>query len=154
MIISTVTGNVGKDAELRNAGGTSVCKFSIASEARVKNEKVTTWVGCDIWGKRGEALVRHITKGSKVTVVGEQTQREHDGKHYIDIRVDQIALQGGNRTEQRAPASSGGGFEDVPDEGAPNPRNLRSTPVDDYGPESDASEIDAEANAADDDIPF
>ena len=57
-------------------------------------------------------------KGSKVTVTGEMTLREHNGKVYHQLRVHDIALQGGRRDDgqRSAPApkqrQQGGGFDD------------------------------------------
>lgn len=118
MINATVAGNIGKDAETKSVGGSTVTEFSVASEEKIKDEKVTTWVRCAIWGKRGEALERYLTKGTKVTAIGNLTAREYtkDGqtRTSLDLRVDQIALQGGNRSEgrtaDRAPGNSSGGF--------------------------------------------
>jgi single-strand DNA-binding protein len=116
MIIATVTGNLGKDAELRAAGNGQVCSFSIASEEKVKGEKTTTWIGCAIFGKRGEALCPHLSKGTRVTAVGKLKTREHNGKTYLDIEVFEIALQGGGKPsgERSAPApaaTAGGGYD-------------------------------------------
>lgn len=108
MIFATVAGNIGKDATMRQAGSDSVCSFGVASESKVKGQKVTTWVDCSVWGKRGEALVQHLTKGSRVTVVGELSTREHNGKTYLSVRVSEIALMGGGNRN----GGSGGGSGD------------------------------------------
>jgi single-strand DNA-binding protein len=134
MIIATVTGNLGRDAEMRDAGKDRVCSFSIASNEKVKGEDVTTWVDCALWGKRGESLVTYLTKGSKLTVVGSLSQRfsEKTQKTYLQLRVSEIALQGGGagrEPAQRAQTST-----------KPAP----SQPTDDYG----------SASGADDDLPF
>lgn len=118
MIFATVTGNLGKDAALRDVGKDNVCSFGVASEAKVKGEKVTTWVDCSIWGKRGESLCQYLTKGSKVTVVGELSTREHNGKTYLALRVSEIAMQGGGKKSDGAGGggssrSSGGGCDDT-----------------------------------------
>jgi len=114
VIFATVTGNLGKDAALRKAGQEQVCSFGVASETKVKGEKVTTWVDCSIWGKRGEALCQYLTKGSKVTVVGELGTRVHDGKTYLTVRVSEIAMQGGGAKASGGGEgkSSGGGYDD------------------------------------------
>lgn len=103
MIVSTVSGNLGKDAQLRDAGGERVCSFSVASSTKRKGEEVTTWVDCSIWGKRGESLAPHLKKGTKLVVVGELGTREHNGKTYLTLRVDQLEFTGGKRSDE-APA--------------------------------------------------
>jgi single-strand DNA-binding protein len=109
VIFATVTGNLGKDAALRKAGNDNVCSFGVASESKVKGEKVTTWIDCSIWGKRGEALCQYLTKGSKVTVVGEMGTRVHEGKTYLTVRVSEIAMQGGGKPAGGSGGSGGGG---------------------------------------------
>lgn len=121
MIQAFVTGNLGKDAEMRQAGKDSVCSFSVASGRKVKGEEQTTWVRCSLWGKRGEALAQYLTKGSKVAVAGELSTREYQGKMYVELRVAEIELmggKGGGRTEaprEETPTTSGGGdMDDIP----------------------------------------
>ena len=81
MINTVVTGNLGQDAELRTtANGDVLCSFSVASNSKVKGEKVTTWVKCTLWGKRGEALSQYLTKGTKVAVAGELSLNEYNDK--------------------------------------------------------------------------
>jgi single-strand DNA-binding protein len=100
MFTGTVSGHVGKDAELRNAGSTQVLSFSVASTAKVKNEKVTTWVNCSMFGARAVALQQYITKGGRVVVVGEISTRTYTnnvGKDItsIEMNVSNVDLIGG-----------------------------------------------------------
>jgi len=108
MIQATVAGNLGKDAVLRQAGSDNVCSFSIASSRKIKDKEVTTWVSCSMWGKRGEALVRHLTKGKKVVVVGELSTREHDGKTYLEVRVSELEFMGGAAGATSGASANGG----------------------------------------------
>jgi single-strand DNA-binding protein len=105
MIITTVAGNVGKDAELRDAGGASVLGFSVAGTAGWGDREQTLWFNCSIWGKRGESLAQYIKKGTRVTVSGELSQREYEGKQYLELRVEHIKLQDTKANEQQAPAA-------------------------------------------------
>ena len=102
MLLTIAAGDIGKDAVTRQAGQNSVTGFSLATEERRKGEKVTTWIDVSIWGKRGEALQPHLTKGSKVTVSGRLSTREHDGRTYLQIDADNVALQGGGQPRQVA----------------------------------------------------
>ena len=113
MIFSTVTGRIGKDAVTRQtAKGDSVTSFTIASDSGYGDSKTTTWVTASLWGTRGEKLCSHLVKGSQVTVVGEQTQDEYEGKAQIKLRVADIALQGGKKDEQPKPAPAPIAVED------------------------------------------
>ncbi len=100
----TIAGNIGKDAETRTTqSGDSVTSFNVAVEDRQGKEKATLWFTCSLWGKRGESLAQYLTKGSKVAVSGDLSTREHDGKTYLQVRVDQVSLMGGKPEGQREP---------------------------------------------------
>jgi single-strand DNA-binding protein len=65
-------------------------------------DKGTIWWNCTLFGKRGEALAQYLTKGQSVTVVGTITEREWQDKEgakrkSMDVRVSEIALQGGRK---------------------------------------------------------
>ena len=118
MIFATVAGNLGKDASIRQAGNTPVCSFGVATEAKVKGEKKTTWVNCSLFGKRGEAICQHLTKGTRVAVVGRLSQREHNGKTYLELDVSEITLLGGGQKDGGgvgggSSKSNGGGYDDA-----------------------------------------
>ena len=101
----TIVGRLGKDAELRHTAKDSVLNFTVASDVGYGDNKSTLWFGCSLWGKRGESLEPHLSKGTQVTVIGELSQREHDGKTYLQVRVIEIALQGGKK-DSEAPKPS------------------------------------------------
>lgn len=105
MITGNVSGNLGKDAETKG----EATHFSIASNEKVKGEKVTTWVNCTLWGKRGEALRQYLTKGSKVCASGTVRLREYESqgqkKQSLDLMVDQIELMGGGEKKEGATKS-------------------------------------------------
>lgn len=93
----TIAGNITKDAAIRQAGNDQVAGFSVAVNYKVKDEKHVMFFDCSLFGKRATALGPHLTKGSSVTVVGDFGTREYEGKTYMTIRVDDVALQGGKR---------------------------------------------------------
>ena len=103
----TITGNIGKDAELkRTQKGDAFATFSVACQK--KKDAPTTWYRVALFGVRGEKLCQYLTKGSKVTVIGEFEVRayEKDGqtKTSLEIRTWDVALQGGGeRSEGGAP---------------------------------------------------
>lgn len=129
----TVCGQLGRDSELKTIpSGEQVLSFTVAdSQGR---EKPTIWWRCQLWGKRATSLQQYLVKGQAVTVVGNVTMREYtdkDGtlKQSMDVRVQDVALQGGRRDEstqreaprQNAkpaakPASKGSGFDDMDDD--------------------------------------
>jgi single-strand DNA-binding protein len=126
----TVAGQLGKDAEVRFLpNGDPVANFSVADSQG--KDKDTIWWNCQLFGKRAESLAQYLTKGQSVTVTGNVSQRKYTDKHGVekistDVRVNDVALQGGKRDEtprQAAPQrqqaskpSNRGGFEDMDDD--------------------------------------
>jgi single-strand DNA-binding protein len=111
MNIFTFTGNLGGDAETRyTAGGTAVCSFSVAVKAGFGDKAHTSWVRCNLWGKRAEGgLVPYLVKGQQVCVSGELDVREweKDGakNKSVEVRVNEVDLIG-EKKQQAAPQSS------------------------------------------------
>jgi single-strand DNA-binding protein len=105
MNIVCIAGQLGKDMELRylnNAESTAVGNFSVADDQG--RDKPTIWWNCQLFGKRAESLAQYLVKGQKVTVTGQLTEREYndrDGAKKIarELRVQDVALQGGQRQE-------------------------------------------------------
>ncbi len=100
-----IQGNLGRDAELKETGGGSLCKFSVAVTERWKKDgeqkEATTWFNCSMWGRRTESLVRYLEKGKGVLVEGKIRTREyeHQGqtKKAWDLSVDNLEFVGGGR---------------------------------------------------------
>ena len=93
-----IAGRLGKDAALRRTqDGTAVLGFSVAVDDGYGQNKSTMWFDCSVWGKRAEALAQYLTKGTAVAVSGEFGTREHEGRTYLTVRVDNVAMQGGGQ---------------------------------------------------------
>lgn len=128
------TGNLGRDAETKTVGGTTVCNFAVAVTSGYGDKQKTTWVSCALWGKQAEgALPGYLTKGQKVAVCGELSTREYqanDGttKSVVEVRCDNVDLIG---AKQDAPVTA-------PPAPAARPAPKPAAPAKDY----------------DDDIPF
>ncbi len=127
----TIAGRIGKDPEQRVLqDGTSVLSFSVADDQG--KDKPAIWWRCSLFGKRADALAPYLTKGSPVTVVGTVTEREYtdkDGQQRksMDVRVQEVALQGSKSDAaprsapsqpQAAPKRPTGasGFDDMDDD--------------------------------------
>jgi single-strand DNA-binding protein len=123
MLILTLAGNVGKDAQHKQTqSGTDICSFSVGVSTGYGENKTTTWVDVTKWGKGAEGLARILRKGSKVAVSGELSTREHNGKTYIQCRADTVTIMGtpqGQRDNDRPYSSGGevggGGYDDLDD---------------------------------------
>src|SRR3546814_10415314 len=60
----TVTGGVGRDAELRSTQrGDQVCSFNVGVNQGYGDKKSTNWYRVSLWGKRGESLQPYLLKG-------------------------------------------------------------------------------------------
>lgn len=99
MIIATVAGRLGKDSELRQAGSSQVLSFSVAGDTGFGERKQSHWFECSLWGNQGAALQQYLKKGQQVTVIGEFSEREYNGKQYKELRVNSIELQGGGQQQ-------------------------------------------------------
>jgi single-strand DNA-binding protein len=118
----TVAGTLGRDCELKQMNsGDTIASFSIADS--MGKDKGTIWWNCTLFGKRASALSQYLTKGQAVTVSGTVTEREWVDKEgakrkSMDVRVNDIALQGGRREssepqfERRSPKPQQDAFDD------------------------------------------
>lgn len=96
MNVLTVTGNLGRDAQVNNVSGSAVANFSVAAKSGYGDREQTIWIDCALWGQRAEGkLVDYLNKGQMVCVSGEMGTREYEGKTYITMRVDKLTLCGG-----------------------------------------------------------
>lgn len=104
-------GRLTRDAELKyTTGGTAVCKFAIAVNA--KKKQGDQWIDeasffdCVLYGKQGEAINQYMTKGKQIAVEGRlhQNRWEQDGqsRSKVEINADNVQLLGGGN-QQTAP---------------------------------------------------
>lgn len=124
-----ISGNLTRDPELKaTAGGMSVLKLGVAVNDRRKNSQTGEWedvpnfVDVTVFGARGEALSRFLSKGAKVAVEGklrwsqwESPQGEKRSK--LEVVADEVEFlssrDGGSGSyTPPAGASSGGGADD------------------------------------------
>lgn len=91
-----ISGNLTRDPELKATGsGMSVLKLGVAVNDRRKNQQTGEWedfpnfVDVTVFGARGEALSRFLTKGSKVAIEGKLrwSQWETDGQKRSKLEV-------------------------------------------------------------------
>lgn len=120
-----IAGTVGNVRGLRDVGQNKVFNFSVAV-SNGKNQdgswKDSSFYDVGVWGARGEALSRFLTKGTKVAVSGRlQPARVHEGKAYLSVDSDEVTLLGGGeqvgQQEQRRddpPAQSHDDGSDIP----------------------------------------
>ena len=111
MISINTIGRVGKGGgAIKSVRDRTVLAFSIAVDSGWGESKTTLWFDCSLWGQRGEKLVDYIQQGDQIGVTGSLSTREHDGKTYLKIDVQDVTLIGGKREggESSRPARSEG----------------------------------------------
>src|SRR4051812_30302148 len=112
-------GNLGADPELRfTQSGQAVLNMRLATtESYLDKDKVrrerTDWHNVVVWGKRGEALAKILTKGSSVFIEGSLRTSSYDNKegqkvYKTEINANNILITG---SRNRAGAEGGGGYE-------------------------------------------
>lgn len=105
-------GNLGADPELRfTQGGQAVLHMRLAtSESYLDKDKQrkerTDWHNVTVWGKRGEALAKFLTKGSTIFVEGSLRTSSYDNREGVkvyktEINATNIILAGGKGGQQR-----------------------------------------------------
>lgn len=97
MNLSILTGNLGRDPELRAHNGDNILNFAIGVQTGTKDKPETMWVDCALWGKRAITLQPYLAKGARVTVSGPiklEEYKANDGtpKTRLRLSVDQIDL--------------------------------------------------------------
>lgn len=86
-----VTGNVGRDPEVRYApSGESFVTFSLAVTTGPKNNQKTDWleIGCN--GKTAEVVQQYVVKGTRLLIEGTPSANAYinkDGKPVATLRV-------------------------------------------------------------------
>ena len=96
-----IAGTIGRDAEIRYlANGDPVTSFSVADNQG--KDKDPIWWRATLFGKRAVSLQQYLVKGQQVTISGsvsENSFTDKDGnkRTAMDVRVNDIALQGGKR---------------------------------------------------------
>ena len=124
---------IGRDAELRHTGKSSVCNIPLAFNGGYGENKFTTWIEVSIWGKQAEGLAQYLTKGKSVVVtlkdLKQETFTKQDGTVTPKLTAQLVDLEfssGGERTEQAAapkpaptPKPTPQSFEDFDDSDIP-----------------------------------
>lgn len=106
----TISGNLTRDPELREAGGATILSFSVAVNDRAKNQQTGEWedrpnfIDCVMFGRRGEALAPLLSKGLKVAVSGKLRYSSWEAKDgtkrsKVEVAADEVELMA--RAERR-----------------------------------------------------
>jgi len=159
-------GNLGADPELRTTpGGQAILKLRLATtetyldRQNVRQER-TEWHRVTVWGKRGEALGKFLTKGDRIFVEGRiQTssyEKNGEKRYSTDIIANNIILSGGGRGRGEGASRGEGGGGGKPASREPEGGGAEP-PFDDFadpGAGGGGGGGGGAAGGGDDDIPF
>lgn len=98
----TLIGHIGRDPEIRTVGDMQVASFSLATSRKRREQEITTWWNCAVWGKRADVIRQYVSKGDAIQVVGEPLMRKYTDKdgyeaQSLDVTVSDFTLLGGRR---------------------------------------------------------
>lgn len=116
---------LGKDPELRDANGTSVCNMRAVFNTRRKVDgewtDVANWVNVTAFGRLADNCAQYLAKGRECAVDGRLEVREYDKSDgtkgiSVDVVADSIKFIGGRDAEPSDdPGFVGGGDDqDIP----------------------------------------
>lgn len=160
-------GNLGADPELKmTQGGQAVLKLRLATtetylDKNQTRQERTEWHSVTLWGKRGEALAKFLSKGERIFVEGSlrtsSYEKNGEKRYSTEINATNIILagrgKGGGAGDGFQEERGGGGqFERRPapqgnrDQGRAPQSAPPASPADDFG--------DYSGGGGDDEIPF
>lgn len=94
----TVTGNVGRDPEIKFAqSGTAILKFTVADTSGRDDNKKTQWWNIVCFGDLAENVAASINKGTRVQVLGKVQREKYTGqdgveKERTEILADDVGI--------------------------------------------------------------
>lgn len=101
MILASIIGNLGKDAETKNINGKDYLSFSVASTEKQGEQEQTTWVS--VLASNNPNLLPYLKKGQQVFVSGKLKASIYQNQNSfgIDLSVFAQTLQlcGGKKEE-------------------------------------------------------
>ena len=91
MNIVHLSGNIGKDPELKDhSNGVITCRFTLATNKKVKGDKVTQWHNITAFGKIAELVNEHFGRGDKITITGELEYYKNNSVIYTNVVITQL----------------------------------------------------------------
>lgn len=116
MIISTINGTIGLNAEVKQINSTTkLLSFNVAAGKRktAQNEYETIWVKCVKFYNNDNTIynVEHLVKGAKVCVSGKMDlesyiSKTNEFKAILKLNVDNFELIEKNTTQQNTQSNN------------------------------------------------
>lgn len=112
-------GNLGADPELKmTQSGQAVLKLRLATtetylDKNQTRQERTEWHSVTMWGKRGEALSKFLTKGERIFVEGSlrtsSYEKNGEKRYSTEINASNIILAGRGKGQGAGDEMGGGG---------------------------------------------
>lgn len=114
----TISGNLTRDAELRETASTSILTFSVAVNDRVQEngewKDRPNFIDCTVFGARAKSLAKRLEKGSKVLVAGKlhwsQWEKHGQKRSKVEVWVSDCECM----KKAEAPSEPAAYDEDIP----------------------------------------
>ena len=119
----TLIGNLGKDAEIRNGGGTTIANLRLATTDRRKAQDGTwtdhtEWHSVVAFGKTAEVMEKWGKKGKMLYIEGRLQTREYNDKDgnkrwSTEVVANEIRMLGGKGEGEGQSSGTGGQSRDA-----------------------------------------
>lgn len=115
-----IIGHLGRDPEVRQANGQTVCNFSMAcnetwKDRDGKKQERVEWVRVVVWGPTADACGKYLAKGRQAYVEGRLQTRKWQNKDGVDVYTTEVVAR--NVVFLGGKADGGGRQEDPPPPG-------------------------------------
>jgi single-strand DNA-binding protein len=95
--------------ELRQAGQTAICNFTLANGWKTKEKEGTEYIRCVAYSRLAEVIAEYMVKGQQMYVSGRQTTRKYDDNkgvtrystEVIADRMQMLAKPQGHQAEAK-----------------------------------------------------
>lgn len=124
MNIVTLSGRLTKEPEIRYSNGEKpmcVARFTLAVDKNYKREGDTAnFINCTAFGKTGEVIEKHVTKGTKIMVTGEWTTGSYTNKdgnkvYTNDCNISKLEFCESKNSSSDTQPSNDAPFMSIPD---------------------------------------
>jgi single-strand DNA-binding protein len=91
-------GNLGNDPELRDANGTPVCSFSVATneywrDQQGNKQERTEWHKVVAWNDLANSCAQYLKKGSKIHIEGKNRTRKWTDQDGVEHSITEIHIK-------------------------------------------------------------
>lgn len=92
-------GRLTAEPEIKNAGETKVCNFTVANSKTYKDKEKKVFLRCVAWGNTAEFIGKYFKKGQEIAVKGSLETREwkdNDGNNRssTELYVEEVSFCG------------------------------------------------------------